>query len=64
MNLDSISPKYVGELEQNVHRLLVTMRKAKLDSDPMYATLQELEQQLEETRRTRFDKDHTEYEGY
>jgi hypothetical protein len=64
MNLESISAKYVGELEQKVHQLLLTMRKANLHSEPLYASLLELEQELEETRRSRFDKDHSDYEGY
>jgi len=64
MNLNSISSKHAGELEQQVHQLLLVMRKADLQSAPLYVSLLEFEKVLEETRRSRFDEDHSEYEGY
>lgn len=64
MNLDAMPSKHIVELEQKVHQLLLTMRKAKLSSEPLYTSLQGLEQELGENRRTRFDKDNPEYNGY
>ena len=64
MNLDSISSKFVGELEQKVYQLLLAMRKAKLQDDPIYASLQKMEQELGQARRERFDEDHPKYQGY
>ncbi len=64
MTIDSLSPKQASEIEQQVSRLLNTLRKAKLFDEPVYTSLQELEQQLGEIRRRRFDEDNTEYSGY
>ena len=64
MNLDSISSKYVGELEQTVHQLLAMMRKVKFQSDPLYVSLLGFEQELADIRCNRFDKDNSEYRGY
>ena len=64
MELDPISSKHIGELEQMVHQLLLTMKKADLQGEPLFASLQEFERELEKTRRSRFDEGHSEYEGY
>lgn len=64
MKLDTISPKQASEIEQQVSRLLNTLRKAKLFDEPIYLLLQELEQELGEIRRRRFDADNSEYSGY
>ncbi|MBZ0304084.1 MAG: hypothetical protein K8J31_30385 [Anaerolineae bacterium] len=64
MNLESISRKQLNELEHCVRELLVTMRKAKLQNDPLAESLQALEQQLGEARRERFDEANPEYHTY
>ena len=64
MNLADVSSKHISELEQLVSQALLTMRKAKLSSEPIYVSLQEFEQELGEARRARFDNDNTEYSGY
>jgi hypothetical protein len=64
VNLEPISSKHINELEQQVTQLLATMRKAKLNEDPVYALLQTLEQNLGQSRRDRFDETHAEYSSY
>ena len=64
MDLEPVSIKHLNELEQLVTKLLATMRKAKLNEDPIYASLQALEQTLGESRRDRFDQTHAEYSSY
>jgi len=64
VKFDTISPKQASEIEQQVSKLLNTLRKAKLFDEPIYMSLQELEQELGEIRRSRFDADHSEYSGY
>ena len=64
MNLDPVYPKHRNEIEQLVSKLLATMRKAKVTDDPIYGSLQKLEQELGEVRRGRFDADKSEYFGY
>ena len=64
MDLESLSPKLCNDLEQQITELLKTMRRAKLQQYPIYASLQELEQALCEIRRTRYDENNTKYTGY
>lgn len=64
MNIDALSIKDLGKLEQQVTELLTTMRKTKLTNEPIYVLLQSFMQQLGEVRRQRFDADNTEYSGY
>lgn len=64
MDFDSVSPKHVNELEQQIAQLLKTLRTAKLNQHPVYASLQELEQALGEVRRGRYDKNDSKYSGY
>lgn len=64
MNLEPVDPKHRNEMEQLVSKLLATMRKAKVTDDPIYGSLQKLEQELGDARRLRFDADKSEYFGY
>jgi hypothetical protein len=64
VNLESVTSKHISELEQLTSQLLISLRKAKLHDDPMYILLQQLEQELGETRRHRFDNENSEYSGY
>jgi DNA gyrase/topoisomerase IV subunit A len=64
MEFDSVSQKRINELEQLTTQLLKTMRNAKLQHEPIYASLQEFEQKLGEERRIRFDKTNSQYNGY
>ena len=64
MALQDASPKHIMELEQQITGLLKTMRKAKIQAHPIYESLQALEQELGEARRSRFDDNTPEYKGY
>jgi beta-galactosidase beta subunit len=64
VDLEPVSAKHLNELEQLVTQLLATMRKAKLTGDPIYTSLQAMEQTLGQSRRDRFDENHAEYVGY
>lgn len=64
MDLDPVSPKHINELEQQITQILKTMRTAKLQQHPLYAGLQELEQELAEARRGLYDKKDSKYSGY
>jgi hypothetical protein len=64
MDLDSLTPKHSNELEQMITQLLKTMRSAKLQNLPVYIALQELEQELGEARRNRYDQNNSKYIGY
>lgn len=64
MDFSSLSNKQCNDLEQQITELLKTMRRAKLQQYPLYASLQELEQALCETRRNRYDKNNSKYAGY
>lgn len=64
MNIETLSLKELGKLEQQANELLITLRKSKLTNEPIYSTLQLLVQQLGEVRRSRFDAGNTEYTGY
>lgn len=64
MDLDPVLLKHINTLEQEITEILKTMRTAKLNQHPAYAVLQELEQELGEARRGRFDKKDSRYSGY
>ncbi|MDX1990817.1 MAG: hypothetical protein SF029_00410 [bacterium] len=64
MNLEPVSTKHMNEMEQLVNQLLDTMRKAKLQDNPAYRSLQQLGQELGESRRNRFDSKHSQYSDY
>ncbi len=55
MNLDNASQKQLNELEQLTRQMLVVLRQAKLHDEPLSKSLYELEQQLGDIRRQRFD---------
>ena len=64
MNLETISLKQVNELEYRVRELLIAMRKAKLQNDPLAESLKLLEQELGKARCERFDAANSEYQAY
>ncbi len=64
MDLDTISRKQLNELETQVRYLLITMRKAKLHTEPVAELLRDLERQLGEARRASFDSTNSDYKGY
>ena len=64
METHQLSTKHVNGLEQQVMQILKTLRTAKLHNHPIYASLQELEQELGEARRSRYDENHSKYSGY
>jgi len=64
MNLETISQKQLNDLEQQAKQLLVTIRRAKLENNPLVEALQQLEHALGEARRERFDTATSEYQSY
>jgi hypothetical protein len=64
MDLETVSQKHVNELEQLVKELLITMRKARLHTEPLAENLRLFEQQLGDIRRKRFDEANPEYLVY
>ena len=64
MNLETLSRKQRNDLEIHVSALLVTLRKAKLQNDPLAKSLEMLEQQLGDDRRQRFDEVNSEYGSF
>ncbi len=64
MDLESVSPQHLNELELSIRALLVLMRKAKLHNEPVAELLRQLEIQIGEVRRARFDEANPEYHGY
>lgn len=64
MALQDASSKHIMALEQQITELLKTMRKAKIQTLPIYEALQALEKELGEARRKRFDGDTPEYKGF
>ena len=64
MNLETISPKHLNELEHQVRELLTIMRKASLQGEPLAKSLQEFEHEVGQVRRSRFDAANPEYTGY
>lgn len=59
-----VSIKHLGELEQQLTQLLKTMRSAQLSQEPIYSSLQLLEQKISKERRSRYDENNPEYHGY
>lgn len=64
MNLETVPQKHLNELERQVRELMATMKKAKLQNEPLVETLKLFEQVLEETRRKRFDAVNSQYKSY
>ena len=64
MDLQNITSKRAADIEQQITSLLKTMRSAKLTELPVYKSLQELEQELGNQRRNRFDDTTSDYAGY
>ena len=64
MNLETISQNHLSHLELCVTEMLLAMRKAKLQNEPLFASLKELEHQLGEIRRERFDSVNSDYGSY
>lgn len=63
MNLESLSPKQLNELEHMVRELLAALRKAKLHQEPLAEALRKAEEELGALRRERFDSQNP-YPGY
>lgn len=61
MNLETISRKQLNEMEHHVRELLAVLRRARVMNDPLVESLKQLEHQLGEMRRERFDAVNTEY---
>ena len=64
MNLDTISRKQLNDMEQQVKQLLGTIKRAKLENEPLVEALQQLEQELEEARHEQFDAINSEFHTY
>lgn len=64
MNLQGVSPKQLNDLELRIRELLLAMRKANLHNEAVFDSLSELERELAQTRRERFDAANPEYSGY
>ena len=64
MNLETVSRKYLNDLEQQTRQLLGTMRRAKLQDEPLFDSLQKLARELERVRHERFDEANSEYHTY
>jgi hypothetical protein len=64
MDLDTISAKHLNELEHSLRELLLVMRKAHLQNEPLAKSLHEFEFELGQIRRRRFDAANPEYTGY
>lgn len=61
MNLETISRKQLNDLEQQTRQLLASIRRAKLENNPLVEALQQLERELEQARHKRFDAVNSEY---
>ncbi len=64
MNLDSVTPKNLNEIETLVRELLLVMRKANLQNEPLSKALHDFEIEVGQVRRERFDASNPEYTGY
>lgn len=64
MHLEEISQQHLNELEHSVRSLLSLMRKSKLHHEPVAELLRQLEAEIAEVRRARFDEANPEYHGY
>jgi hypothetical protein len=64
MDLESVSQKHLNELEVRVTELLLLLKKAKIQDENIIAILRQLETELGQARRDRFDGVTKEYSGY
>lgn len=64
MNLDTISDKHLQTLERLAGELLVVMRQAKLQEEPLVEELRQLQTEAGNVRRRRFDTAAHEYDGF
>jgi len=64
MNLQQVTIKQLGDLEQQLTQLLKSMRSAKLHEHPIYQQLQSFEQDISTERRERYDDNNNRYDGY
>lgn len=64
VNLETVSTKHLNEMEQSIRTLLTIMRQAKLQNEPIAQSLRELELEIGQVRRERFDKANPEYHSY
>jgi len=64
MNLETVSSKHLNEIEHLLRELQAAMRKANLHNEPIAKALYELEVEIGQTRRDRFDAANPEYSGY
>lgn len=64
MDLESVSQKHLNELEVRVTELLLLLKKAKIQDENIIAALRQLETELGQARRDRFDGVTKEYSGY
>jgi hypothetical protein len=62
--VEALSQKQLSELETQTLNLLATLRKAKLTHFPVALLLKELEQELGEIRRQRYDEENSNFIGY
>jgi hypothetical protein len=64
MNLENVSAKQLNEVERLTRDLLAALRKAKLQNEPVAESLRQLEIELGQMRRSRFDNANPEYHAY
>jgi hypothetical protein len=64
VNLENVTPKQLNDLELTIRELLLIMRKANLHNEPIAASLYQLELEVGQVRRDRFDTANPEYKGY
>lgn len=64
MDVETVSLDYINQLEQEIAYVLKTMRRAKIQDHPAYTTLFDLEQELGDERRRRFDSENAEFSSY
>ena len=64
MNLEAVSDKHLQEMERLAGELLLVMRQAKLQGEPLAEYLNALKLETGEARRKRFDTADREYNGY
>ncbi len=64
MNLENLSRKQLNDLELQSRQLIETMRKARLQDDPLFESLDMLTQKLEKMRHEQFDEANSEYHTY
>ncbi len=60
----ALSQKQLSELETQVLNLLVTLRKSRMNNEPVALLLKELEQVLGDVRRERYDAVNSDFVGY